>query len=346
MKRKKTREIKIGNTFIGGSARISVQSMTNTQTKDVGATVRQIKELEHMGCDIVRVSLYDMECAECLPRIKAETSIPIVGDIHFDHRVAVAAIKNGVDKIRLNPGNIGNESKIREVAMAAADYGIPIRVGANSGSIEKSFSNLPRVEALVESAMKEVLFLEKNSFENIVIAIKSSDPNETVEANRLLSSRVDYPIHLGVTEAGPEEFSLIKSSYAIGTLLSEGIGDTIRYSISDNPVKEVSAGHILLRSMGLEKGARLISCPTCSRTCIDVEGYSKKVGEMIKTMDKDITVAIMGCVVNGIGEGKEADIGIAGTKYGGTIFKKGKIVGSFREDELFDILNDMMRDMN
>jgi len=343
--RKNTRMIKIGDKFIGGKSKITVQSMTNTDTKDIAATVKQINELYMAGCEIIRASLYDIECARCIPEIKNAIKIPIVGDIHFDHRIAIESIKNGIDKVRLNPGNIGSDSKVKEVAEVASEYGVSIRVGANSGSLDKNFSHLPKAQALVESAMKEVGILEKAGFENIVIAIKSSDPLETIDANRMISKICDYPLHLGVTEAGPEEYSLIKSSFAIGTLLSEGIGDTIRYSISGNPLNEVSAGHILLRSLNIEKGAKLISCPTCSRTCINIEEYSKKVGEFIKNIDKDITVAIMGCVVNGIGEGKSADIGIAGTQFGGTIFRKGEILGSFRESELMDELEKIISEM-
>ncbi|HPR97444.1 MAG TPA: flavodoxin-dependent (E)-4-hydroxy-3-methylbut-2-enyl-diphosphate synthase [Thermotogota bacterium] len=337
MMKKTTRLVSVGTVKMGGDSPVSIQSMTNTDTKDIEATSQQIKRLIGANCEVIRMALYDTECVGAFRELrKAFSDVPFVADIHFDYRIALGAIEAGVDKIRLNPGNIEEEWKIREVAMAAKAKGVPIRVGANSGSINKRFRNLERTPALVESALEQVRLLERHGFEDIVIAVKSSDVRETIEANRILSEKTDYPLHLGVTEAGPLRNSLIKTSAALGTLLLEGIGDTIRYSISGDPVEESMAARQLLLSLGLRKGIQLVSCPTCARTTINMEEYTSRVSEMIKGVEKPLTVAIMGCVVNGMGEGEHADLGIAGTKSGGVIFRNGEIVGKYDKEHLFE----------
>jgi (E)-4-hydroxy-3-methylbut-2-enyl-diphosphate synthase len=342
--KKQTRSVSTGKVEIGGNAPVSIQSMTNTDTKDIAATSQQIKRLVGANCEIIRMALYDIECVEAFRELrKAFPHVPFVADIHFDYRIALDAIEAGVDKIRLNPGNIEEEWKIREVALAAKAKSIPIRVGANSGSINKRFKTLDRTTALVESALEQVRLLEKHAFEDIVIAVKSSDVRETIDANRLLSEKVDYPLHLGVTEAGPLRSSLIKTSAALGTLLLDGIGDTIRYSISGDPVEEGMAAHQLLLSLGLRKGVQLVSCPTCARTTIDMDAYTSRVAEIIKGVEKPLTVAIMGCVVNGMGEGEHADLGIAGTKTGGVIFRNGEIVGKYDRKNLFDAFEKILK---
>ncbi|MFW6263255.1 MAG: flavodoxin-dependent (E)-4-hydroxy-3-methylbut-2-enyl-diphosphate synthase [Thermotogota bacterium] len=334
--RKETHQVRVGHAVIGGNHDITVQSMTNTDTKDIYSTSVQIRQLVSAGCDIIRIGLYDIECVEAFRQVrKAFHEVPLVGDVHFDYKIALKAIKEGIDKIRLNPGNIDAEWKIREIVIAAREKGIPIRVGANSGSINKRFQKLSRVDALVESALEQARLLEKNGFEDIVIAVKSSAPLETIQANEQLSNKTQHPLHLGVTEAGPLRQSLVKSSIALSNLLLKGIGDTLRYSISGDPVEEVLAGHQLLISLGLREGINLVSCPTCARTEIDLDDYTSRVNEMIQGIKKPLTIAIMGCVVNGMGEGKYADLGIAGTKNGGVIFKKGEIFGKFNHEDLF-----------
>jgi len=334
--RRETKKVCVGKIAIGGKSPITIQSMTNTDTKDIYSTTVQMRQLVSAGCEIIRIALYDMECLEAFREIrKAFHDIALVGDIHFDYKIALKAIEAGIDKIRLNPGNIDADWKIREIVKAARDKGIPVRVGTNSGSINKRFLNLDKVEALVESALEQVAILEKNGFEDIVIAVKSSDVLETIEANERISLRTQHPLHLGVTEAGPLRTSLVKSTIAMSHLLLKGIGDTLRYSISGDPVEEVLAGQQLLISMGLREGVNLVSCPTCARTEIDMDEYTSKVSEMIKGVKKPLTIAIMGCVVNGMGEGKHADLGIAGTKTGGVIFKKGEIFGKFNRENLF-----------
>lgn len=336
--RKETKTVQVGHAAIGGENPITVQSMTNTDTKDIYSTTVQIRELVSAGCEIVRIALYDIECVEAFRELRrAFHDTPFVGDIHFDYKIALKAIEAGIDKIRLNPGNIDADWKIHEIVKAANEKGIPIRVGANTGSINKRFQQLSKVEALVESALEQVQILEKYGFEDIVIAVKSSCPLETIQANEQLSSKTQHPLHLGVTEAGPLRPSLIKSTIALSHLLQNGIGDTLRYSISGDPVEEVLAGHQLLMSLGLRDGVNLISCPTCARTEIDMEEYTSRVSEMIQGIKKPLTIAIMGCVVNGMGEGKHADLGIAGTKNGGVIFKKGEIFGKFNHENLFDV---------
>jgi len=334
--RKVTKQVRIGPCLVGGNNAITIQSMTNTDTKDVYSTTVQIRQLVSAGCEIVRIALYDMECVEAFRKLrKAFHDVPLVGDIHFDYKIALKAIEAGIDKIRLNPGNIDSNWKILEIVKAAKEKGIPIRVGANSGSINKRFQQLSNVDALVDSALEQVNILEKYGFEDIVIAVKSSNPLETIRANEQLSIKTQHPLHLGVTEAGPLRQSLVKSTIAMSHLLLKGIGDTIRYSISGDPVEEVLAGQQLLISLGLREGVNLVSCPTCARTEIDMAYYTSKVNEMLKGIKKPLTIAIMGCVVNGMGEGKHADLGIAGTKNGGVIFKKGEIYGKFNRETLF-----------
>ncbi len=341
MERKLTREVKIGNVKIGNNNPIAIQSMCNTKTEDVDATVAQILRLEAAGCDIIRCAVPHMEAAKAFSEIKKKIHIPLVADIHFDYKLAIAAIENGADKVRINPGNIGSEDKVREVVAAAKAHGIPLRVGVNGGSLEKDLLQKyghVTAEALVESALKQVDALEKYNFENIVISIKSSDVILSIIAHELISKKVDYPLHVGITETGLLSEGSIKSAVGIGVILYEGIGDTIRVSLTDDPIHEVETAKAILKNLGLRKGGiNLVSCPTCGRTNIDLIGLAGKVQELIKTYpatDKDIKVAVMGCVVNGPGEAREADLGIAGGKGEGLIFKKGEIIKKVPEDVL------------
>lgn len=342
MERNKTRKIKVGNIFLGGDSRISVQSMTNTDTRDIKSTVDQIKELENAKCDIIRVAVPDFEAAEAIKEIKKCIQIPLVADIHFDYKLALESIKNGVDALRINPGNIGSMEKVKAVVEAAKGKNIPIRIGVNSGSLEKHLlEKYGRVsaEALVESALGHVDILEKCNFHDTVISIKSSDVVMMIDAYRLISSRVDYPLHLGVTEAGTEFRGTIKSSIGIGTLLAEGIGDTIRVSLTGDPVSEVKVGRQILKSLGLiNEGVEIISCPTCGRTNIDLIKIANEVETRLAGIDKNIKVAIMGCVVNGPGEAREADIGIAGGRGEGLIFRNGVIIRKVSEEKLVEEL--------
>lgn len=350
--RKKTKEVRIGNIYIGGNNPIALQSMTNTDTKDIEKTVNQIRDLQNAGCDIVRVAVLDFEAANAIKGIKREISIPIVADIHFDYRLAIEAIKNGADKIRINPGNIGGDDKLKLVVAAAKDAGIPIRVGVNSGSLEKNILNKyggVTAEGIVESALKSVSLLEKCGFYDIVVSLKTSNVPITIESYKLISERVNYPLHVGITEAGTIFSGAIKSSIGIGTLLYMGIGDTIRVSLTGNPLEEVKVGKQILKSLGLSKGGvEIISCPTCGRTKIDLIDLAKKVEKATANIKEDIKVAVMGCAVNGPGEAKEADIGIAGGIGEGLIFKKGKIIKKVPEDKLFDEfikeLNDILKE--
>lgn len=321
-----TRVVKIGSVSIGGNNRVAVQSMTNSKTTDIGATLAQIKALEAAGCEIVRVSVPDFESASALKEITKNSSVPIVADIHFDYRLAIESIRNGVAKIRLNPGNIGQEWKIKETVKVAEEYAVPIRVGANSGSLASEYGAVDKVRGLAESALSQVRLLESVGFYNIVISVKSSSVADTVEANKYVSDKVDYPLHLGVTEAGFGIDAAVKSAIGIGALLLEGIGDTVRVSMSGEPVQEVEVALSILRSLNLREGPKIISCPTCARTEIDVESLAREVKAWLKGVNKNLTVAVMGCVVNGLGEGKEADLGLAGTRSGGVIFVKGAIV--------------------
>lgn len=340
MDRKKTIKIKAGEKFIGGNSPITVQSMTNTDTRDIEKTVEQIKKLEEVDCDIIRCAVLDEEACEALGKITKKIKIPLVADIHFDYRLALKAIDNGVAALRINPGNIGSEERVNLVAKKAKERQIPIRIGVNSGSLEEDILNKyggVSSDALVESALRHVNILEKVDFNDIVISIKSSNVNQMIESYKKISSKVNYPLHLGVTEAGTPWRGIIKSSVGIGTLLSQGIGDTIRVSLTGDPIEEVKAGKEILRALNLySKGIEFVSCPTCGRTEINLIKIAKEVEKRLEGFDKNIKVAIMGCVVNGPGEAREADIGIAGGKGYGLIFKKGKIIKKLKEEDLVD----------
>ena len=342
MNRVPTKKIRVGNIYIGGDSPITVQSMTNTDTRDINATIRQIKELEENKCEIIRCAVPDMEAALALKDIIKNISIPLVADIHFDYRLALQAIDSGVSALRINPGNIGSVDRVKAVAFKAKEREIPIRIGVNSGSLEKEILNKYKKvtpEALVESALNHVNILENISFTDIVISIKSSDVNMMIDSYRLMSKSSNYPLHLGVTEAGTPWRGTIKSSIGIGTLLSEGIGDTIRVSLTGDPVEEVKVGSEILKSLGLKKsGIQFISCPTCGRTQINLIKIAKEVEDRLKNYPKDIKVAIMGCAVNGPGEAREADIGIAGGKNEALIFKKGEIIKKVKEENLVEEL--------
>lgn len=341
-KRHTTREMKIGDRFIGGDHPILIQSMTNTKTSDVKATVEQILALEKAGCEIVRVTVNDQAAAEAIKEIKPQIHIPLVADIHFNYRLALTAIENGIDKLRINPGNIGDEDRIKAVVMAAKRKDVPIRIGVNSGSVEKDLVEKyghVTVEALVESAMRHVRILENLDFYDICISVKASDTRMAIESYKAVAEKVDYPLHLGITEAGTLYSGTIKSSMGIGTMLYLGLGDTIRVSLSDDPVEEVKCAKQILQNLNLRRfGVELISCPTCGRTEIDLIGLANKVEKLLEDVNKPIKVAIMGCIVNGPGEAKEADYGIAGGKGVGLIFKKGEIVKKVKEEELLDAL--------
>ncbi|HBC97669.1 MAG TPA: 4-hydroxy-3-methylbut-2-en-1-yl diphosphate synthase [Clostridium sp.] len=342
MNRLKTRKVKIGDIFIGGNFPVAVQSMTNTDTRDVETTVAQIDELKRNGCDIVRCAVPDKEACSALKKIIKKVDVPLVADIHFDYKLALGSMDNGVSALRINPGNIGDAYKVREVAAEAEKMKIPIRIGVNSGSLKKDILNKYGgvcAKALVESALEHVRILENVGFYNIVISIKSSDVTQMVESYREISGIVDYPLHLGVTEAGTVWRGTIKSAVGIGTLLMEGIGDTIRVSLTGDPIEEVKAGKEILKSCGLLKeGIEFISCPTCGRTEIDLIGIAKEVETRLSNVHKNIKIAVMGCAVNGPGEAREADIGIAGGKGEGLIFKKGKIIRKVREEDLVEAL--------
>lgn len=345
MDRKQTKQVKIGNIFIGGGAPIAIQSMTNTKTENVEATVAQILELEKAGCDIIRCAIPTMEAAIALKEIKKQIHIPLVADIHFDYRLAIAAIENGADKIRINPGNIGDKERVRAVAETAKSYGVPIRVGVNSGSLEKrlieKYGGQVTAEGIVESALEKVAMLEEFDFHDIVISIKSSDVLLCVKAHKILSEKTDYPLHVGITEAGTVRAGNIKSAVGLGLILSEGIGDTIRVSLTASPVEEILSAKILLRTLGLRKeGIEIVSCPTCGRTNIDLIGLAQKVELLTAGYDLPIKVAVMGCAVNGPGEAREADLGIAGGNGEGLIFRKGTILRKVPENELLPALKE------
>ncbi|NFU42522.1 flavodoxin-dependent (E)-4-hydroxy-3-methylbut-2-enyl-diphosphate synthase [Clostridium sporogenes] len=340
MIRKPTRKVKVGSIYVGGDSPISIQSMTNTDTRDVKSTLNQINKLDKIGCDIIRCAVPDMEASEALKIITKESKIPVVADIHFDYKLALESIKNGVDALRINPGNIGSMERVKMVAEAAKEKSIPIRIGVNSGSLKKDIlDKYARVcpEALVESALQHVSILEKCNFNDIVISIKSSNVMQMIESYRLISEKVNYPLHLGVTEAGTTFRGTIKSSVGIGTLLAEGIGDTIRVSITGDPLEEIKIGKEILRSLGyVNEGIEFVSCPTCGRTNIDLISIAEEVEKRLLNCNKNIKVAVMGCVVNGPGEAREADIGIAGGKGEGLIFKKGEIIKKVKEEDIID----------
>lgn len=345
---KKTREIKIGNLFIGGENPIIIQSMTNTPTENVEKTVAQIKELEKAGCELVRVTVNTEKAAEAIKEIKKQIGIPLVADIHFDYKLALKAMENGIDKLRINPGNIGDDEKVRLVVEKAKELNIPIRIGVNSGSVEKKIlEKYGRVTAdgMVESAMYHVKLLEKYGFNNIIISLKASNVKMMVDAYRKISELVDYPLHLGVTEAGTEFQGTVKSSIGIGSLLVDGIGNTIRVSLTENPVEEIKVAKEILKVLGLREGVEIVSCPTCGRTQIDLIGLAKKVEKEFGNIEKNIKIAVMGCVVNGPGEAKEADIGVAGGKGEGLLFKKGEVVKKVKEEEIIPELRKMLEEI-
>lgn len=341
MERRKSREVKIGNVKIGGNNPIAIQSMTFTKTSDKEKTLEQIRTLEKAGCEIVRFSVPDESCAESIPYLKEHSTIPLVADIHFNYRLAIKAAEYGIDKIRINPGNIGDDERVKQVADICKAKSIPIRIGVNGGSLEKHILEKygsPTPEALCESAMYHVKLLEKFDFYDTVVSIKSSDVRTTVLANRMFAEMTDYPIHLGVTEAGTERMGLIKSSIGLGSLLCDGIGDTMRVSLSDDVVKEVEASKDILFSLGLRSGVKIVSCPTCSRCGINVFETAKRLENELKNEKCDLTVAVMGCAVNGPGEAREADVGVAGGNGRALLFKHGEIVGQIDSDNLYEAL--------
>lgn len=344
--RRLSREVSVGSLKIGGNNPISIQSMTNTDTRDAKATIEQIKRLEEVGCDVVRVAVPDMEAAKNIGEIKKNVNIPVIADIHFDHRLALEAIDQGVDGVRINPGNIGSIEKVKMVVNKCEEKNLKIRIGVNGGSLEKELLEKygsATAEALVESALGHVKILEDLDFCNIVISLKSSDIYKTIEAYELISKKVDYPLHIGITESGSVKKGTIKSSIGVGALLLKGIGDTIRISLTGDPTEEVIVGKEILRSLDLlNDKIKVISCPTCGRCNIDLISVVNEVEEKINKVDKDMTVAIMGCAVNGPGEAKEADIGIAGGKGEGLLFKKGEIIRKIKGDNLVEeLLNEI-----
>ena len=337
MERRKTKKVKVGSIYIGGDAPVSVQSMLNKPAHDFEASVAQAVELEKAGCQVIRGAIPDMDAVGLIPALKEAVKAPIVADIHFDYRLAIEAVAAGVDKVRINPGNIGSMDRVRAVASACKSKNVPIRIGVNSGSLEKELLakyGSPCAEALAQSAMNHVALLEQCDFNDVIISIKSSNVNIMTEAYRLVAERCDYPLHLGVTEAGTHNMALIKSSIGIGSLLLDGIGDTIRVSMTDDPVKEVSAANGILKAIGLKADCvDIVSCPTCGRTKIDLISLANEVEEKLSGCKKNIRVAVMGCAVNGPGEAREADIGIAGGDGCALIFKKGEIICKVPENE-------------
>ena len=351
MIRENTKVISIGGCCIGGKNPIAIQSMCNTKTEDVKSTVAQILALEEGGCDIIRVAVPTMEAAEAIKDIKKQIHIPLVGDIHFDYRLAIAAMENGVDKIRINPGNIGSADRVKAVVDKAKACHVPIRVGVNSGSLEKplieKYGGRVTAEGIVESALDKVGMIEDYDYDQIVISIKSSDVMMCVKAHELIAERTAYPLHVGITESGTLISGNIKSAVGLGIMLNEGIGNTIRVSLTGDPVEEVRAANVILKSLGLKKGGiSVVSCPTCGRTQIDLIGLATKVEKMVADFDLDLKVAVMGCVVNGPGEAREADIGIAGGKGEGLLIKKGEIVRKMPESELLDALREELENWN
>ncbi len=342
MIRKQTREVRIGNRVIGGQNPILIQSMANTRTEDVKGTIAQIQKLTAAGCEIIRCAVPTMEAAEALADIKKGITIPLVADIHFDYRLAIAAMEHGADKIRINPGNIGSRERIQAVVDAAKERGIPIRVGVNSGSLEKELVEKYHgvtPEGLVESAMDKVHIIEGMGYDNLVISIKSSDVLMCVKAHTLISGQSDYPLHVGITESGTITSGNIKSAMGLAMILSQGVGDTIRVSLTGDPLEEIKSAKLILRTLGLRKGGiEVVSCPTCGRTQIDLIGLANQVEELVSDIDLDIKVAVMGCVVNGPGEAKEADIGIAGGVGEGLLIKHGEIYKKVKEEELLSAL--------
>ena len=342
--REKTRSVNVGGCLLGGGHPIRIQSMTNTRTDDVAATVAQIRSLTAAGCEIIRCAVPDMNAARAIGEIKSQIDIPLVADIHFDYRLAIAAIENGADKIRINPGNIGSADRVRAVVDAAKERSVPIRVGVNSGSLEKELVEKYHgvsAEGIVESALAKVGMIEEMGYENLVISIKSSDVLMCARAHMLITEKTDHPLHVGITEAGSVWAGNIKSSIGLALILSQGIGDTIRVSLTGDPLEEIRSAKLILRTLGLRKGGvEVVSCPTCGRTQIDLIGLASKVEKMVEDMPLDLKVAVMGCVVNGPGEAKEADIGIAGGKGTGLLIRKGEVIRTLPEEALLDALRD------
>lgn len=342
MLRQNTKEIRIGDVVIGGNHPVAIQSMTNTKTEDIKGTVEQIHRLEAAGCEIVRCTVPTLEAAEALREIKKNIQIPLVADIHFDYRMAIAAIENGADKIRINPGNIGGEERLRAVVDKAKEHEIPIRVGVNSGSLEKTLLEkygAVTAEGIVESALDKVRMIEEMGYDNLVVSIKSSDVMMCVKAHELIAEQCPYPLHVGITEAGTVYSGNIKSSIGLGIILYEGIGNTIRVSLTGDPSEEIRSAKLILKTLGLRKGGiEVVSCPTCGRTQIDLIGLANQVEKMVQEFPLDLKVAVMGCVVNGPGEAREADIGIAGGKGEGLLIKKGEVVKKVKEEELLETL--------
>ena len=341
MKRRKTVPVSVGDLVLGGN-RIYIQSMLNVPSTDIAGSVRQAEALGAAGCEILRAAIPDKDAVKLIPAIKEKVSIPLVADIHFDYRLALEALEAGIDKIRINPGNIGSPDRIKTVAVACSNRGVPIRIGVNSGSVEKHILEKyggPTADALVESGLYNAQLLEKFDFHQIVISLKSSNVETMIEAYRKLAERCDYPLHLGVTEAGTERMGLIKSAIGIGSLLADGIGDTIRVSLTADPIREIAAARDILRALDLDEGApQIVSCPTCGRTRIDLISLANAVEERLRTVKKPIKVAVMGCIVNGPGEAKEADIGIAGGDGCAVLFKKGKVLRKVSEDRILEEL--------
>lgn len=344
--RRKSKQISIGNVKIGGDAPIIVQSMCNTDTRDIKSTLVQIDELTEAGCELIRLAVLNKDAAAAVKNIVKASKIPLIADIHFDYRLAIECINNSIQALRLNPGNIGNLENIKKVVTLAKKHQIPIRIGINSGSLEKEFKdlNIPLPQKMVKSAQKHIQILEDLDFDLIKVSLKSSDVLTTIEAYRLIADKIIYPLHLGVTEAGTLKSGLVKSSVGIGSLLSQGIGDTIRVSLTENPIEEISAGYEILKSLGLrQKGVNFISCPTCGRCQINLIDLAKKVEEKFKTLDEVITIATMGCPVNGPGEAKHADFGVAGGINEGYIFKKGEIIAKVPESEIIQKLDEVIK---
>lgn len=344
MYRENTRVVRIGDKKIGGGNPILIQSMTNTRTEDVDATVDQILRLEQAGCEIIRCTVPNLDAAGALAQIKKQIHIPLVADIHFDYKMAIAAIENGADKIRINPGNIGGSENVRAVVEAAKEREIPIRVGVNSGSLEKEILEKyggVTARGIVESALDKVRMIEEQGYDNLVISIKSSDVLMCVQAHELLADQTHYPLHVGITESGTVQSGSIKSAIGLGLILHQGIGDTIRVSLTGDPVEEIGAAKLILRTLGLRKGGvEVVSCPTCGRTQIDLIGLANKVEKLVQDYPLDIKVAVMGCAVNGPGEAREADIGIAGGRGEGLLIKKGEIIRKMPEEQLLDALKE------
>ncbi|MFZ5634821.1 MAG: flavodoxin-dependent (E)-4-hydroxy-3-methylbut-2-enyl-diphosphate synthase [Bacillota bacterium] len=342
MHRMKTRPLMVGSVRVGGGAPVPVQSMTNTDTRDVAATVAQINELAAAGCEIVRVAVPDREAASALKAIKGQITVPLVADIHFDYRLALAAVDSGVDGLRINPGNIGGREKVRAVVAACRDRKVPIRIGVNAGSLERDLLEKyggPAAEAMVESALRHVNILEQLNYNEIKVSLKASDVPLTIEAYRLIAQKVDYPLHVGVTESGTLRSGTVKSAVGIGALLAMGIGDTIRVSLTGHPVHEVRVGYDILKALGLRRrGVELISCPTCGRTQIDIISMANRVEDLLANVDRPLKVAVMGCAVNGPGEARHADVGIAGGKGEGLVFRKGRVLRKVPEERLVEEL--------